>query len=219
MKTIDLAAQRHKMVKRQIAGRGVRDPLVLAAMRSVPREMFLPEDMRKFAYEDRPLPIAANQTISQPYTLAFMIESLSLKGGENVLEIGAGSGYAAAVLAEIANEVFTVERVAELATKARESLHSLNYLNVHVLHGDGTLGWPQCAPFDAILVAAAGPHVPETLKSQLKVGGRMVVPVGSSAYDQKLVRVTRLSETHYKSENIGDVQFVPLIGEEGWCAI
>ena len=217
MTTIDLAAQRNKMVKRQIAGRGVRDPLVLAAMRSVPREMFLPEETRRFAYEDRPLPIAAKQTSSQPYTLAFMIESVSLKGGESVLEIGAGSGYAAAVLAEIANEVFTVERVAELATKARESLESLNYFNVHVLHGDGTLGWPENAPFDAILVAAAGPRIPESLKSQMTIGGRMVIPVGSSAFDQKLVRVTRLSETHYKSENIGDVQFVPLIGKEGWC--
>ena len=216
MKTRDLSRQRNEMVEHQIAARGVRDRLVLDAMRVVPREAFLPESMGEFAYEDTPLPIAANQTISQPYIVAFMIEALALEGGESVLEIGAGSGYAAAVLAQIAEEVFTVERIEELAHRASEVLRSLNYLNVQVRHGDGTLGWPEQAPFDAIIVAAGGPTVPESLKSQLKVGGRMVIPIGSTINSQELVRVTRVSDTKYKTEDIADVRFVPLIGDEGW---
>ncbi len=172
-------SRRFEMVERSIAARGVQDELVLEAMRKVPRELFLPRKLQEFAYEDAPLPIAAEQTISQPYIVAFMAEALQLKGGEKILEIGAGSGYAAAVLSEIVADVYTVERVGLLAENAARTLSELGYSNVHVLHGDGTKGWPEHAPYDAIVVAAGGPQVPESLKSQLKVGGRLVMPVGS----------------------------------------
>ena len=207
---------REEMVERDIAARGVRDELVLDAMRKVPRELFLPKDLREFAYEDTPLPIAGEQTISQPYIVAFMAEALMLKGGEKVLEIGAGSGYAAAVLSEIAANVYTVERLGPLAEKAAATLAELGYDNVHVLHGDGTRGWPAHAPYDAIVVAAGGPQVPESLKEQLKIGGRLVIPVGADPRSQELVRVTRISTDEYRSEDIADVRFVPLIGEQGW---
>ncbi len=209
-------ASRLEMVEHGIAARGVRDELVLDAMRKVPRELFVPEKLREFAYEDGTLPIADEQTISQPYIVAFMAEALLLKGGEKVLEIGAGSGYAAAVLSEIAAHVYTVERIGRLAESAAERLADLGYDNVHVLHADGTRGWPEHAPYDAIVVAAGGPKVPESLKSQLRVGGRLVMPVGSDQRVQELVRVTRLSEGEYRNEDIADVRFVPLIGEEGW---
>ena len=209
---------REEMVARNIAARGVRDELVLEAMRKVPRELFLPEKLREFAYEDSPLPIAGEQTISQPYIVAFMAEALMLKGGEEVLEIGAGSGYAAAVLSEIAADVYTVERLGQLAEQAAARLADLGYDNVHVLHGDGTRGWPEHAPYDAIVVAAGGPQVPESLKEQLKIGGRLVIPVGADQRAQELVRVTRISKDRYRSEDIADVRFVPLIGEEGWAA-
>ncbi|WP_316179791.1 MULTISPECIES: protein-L-isoaspartate(D-aspartate) O-methyltransferase [unclassified Bradyrhizobium] len=212
----EFRSRRLEMVEHSIAARGVQDELVIEAMRKVPRELFLPEQLREFAYDDSPLPIAAEQTISQPYIVAFMVEALLLKGGENVLEIGAGSGYAAAVLSEIAADVYTVERVGLLAENAARTLSELGYDNVHVLHGDGTKGWPEHAPYDAIVVAAGGPQVPESLKSQLKVGGRLVMPVGSDQRVQELVRVTRVSKTEYRSEDIADVRFVPLIGEEGW---
>lgn len=212
----DFTKQREEMVRDQIVRRGVRSPLVLEAMRAVPREAFLPEHLREFAYDDAPLPIDAGQTISQPYIVAFMIDALGLKGGERVLEIGAGSGYAAAVLGEIAGEVYTVERVEPLAQKASSALADNGYYNVFVLCGDGTLGWPEHAPFDAIIVAAGGPKVPESLKEQLRVGGRLVMPVGSDPKVQELVCVKRVSETEYHSEDIADVRFVPLIGEEGW---
>lgn len=210
------AALRAEMVERNIAARGVRDELVLDAMRKVPRELFLPENLREFAYEDSPLPIAGEQTISQPYIVAFMAEALMLKGGEKVLEIGAGSGYAAAVLSEIAGQVYTVERLGQLADKAASLLADLGYGNVHVLHGDGTKGWPEHAPYDAIVVAAGGPQVPDSLKQQLKIGGRLVIPVGADQRSQELVRVVRISKDEYRSEDIADVRFVPLIGEEGW---
>jgi protein-L-isoaspartate(D-aspartate) O-methyltransferase len=209
-------ALRNEMVDRDIAGRGVRDELVLGAMRKVPRELFLPEGLREFAYDDSPLPIGAEQTISQPYIVAFMAEALMLTGGENVLEIGAGSGYAAALLSEIAAEVYTVERVGKLAGQAADTLAELGYDNVHVLHGDGTKGWPEHAPYDAIVVAAGGPQVPESLKEQLKIGGRLVIPVGVDQRVQELVRVVRVSSNEYRHESIADVRFVPLIGEEGW---
>ncbi len=212
------ASLRAKMVERNIAARGVRDELVLEAMRKVPRELFLPKNLREFAYEDSPLPIAGEQTISQPYIVAFMAEALMLKGGEKVLEIGAGSGYAAAVLSEIAAEVFTVERLGQLADKAAATLADLGYGNINVLHGDGTKGWPEHAPYDAIVVAAGGPQVPDALKEQLKIGGRLVIPVGADQRTQELVRVVRVSKDTYRSEDIADVRFVPLIGEEGWLA-
>jgi protein-L-isoaspartate(D-aspartate) O-methyltransferase len=204
------------MVERNIAARGVQDELVLDAMRKVPRELFLPKSLREFAYEDSPLPIAGEQTISQPYIVAFMAEALMLKCGERVLEIGTGSGYAAAVLSEIAAQVYTVERLGQLADQAAATLADLGYDNVHVLHGDGTKGWPEHAPYDAIVVAAGGPQVPQSLKEQLKIGGRLVMPVGADQRTQELVRVTRISARQYLSEEIADVRFVPLIGEEGW---
>jgi protein-L-isoaspartate(D-aspartate) O-methyltransferase len=216
--TPDFARLRKEMVDRDIFARGVRSRNVLDAMGKVPREVFLPHDMQEFAYEDAPLPIAADQTISQPYIVALMAEALLLKGGEKVLEIGTGSGYAAAVLAEIAGEVYTVERIGQLAEKAATALAERGYDNVHVLHGDGTLGWADHAPYDAIIVAAGGPKIPDSLRTQLKVGGRLVIPVGSDVRAQELVRVTRVSESEYKREDLADVRFVPLLGEEGWEA-
>ena len=174
---IDFVSRRSDMVEHQIAARGVRSKLVLEAMRKVPREEFLPPPLREFAYEDSPLPIAEGQTISQPYIVALMADALLLRGGERVLDIGTGSGYAAAVLAEIAANVYSVERIGQLAEKAAVTLSKLGYDNVHVLHADGTKGWPEHAPYDAIVVAAGGPKIPESLQRQLKVGGRLVIPV------------------------------------------
>jgi len=210
------AKQRKDMVKYQISSRGVRCKRVLAAMQKVPRELFLHKQLRRFAYEDGPLPIDAEQTISQPYIVALMTEALTLEGGERVLEIGTGSGYAAAVLAEIANEVYTVERIALLAQKSAALLTQLGYTNIEVLHADGTQGWPEHAPYDAIVVTAGGPEVPASLKSQLKIGGRLVIPVGSEERFQKLIRVIRLSETEFITDGLADVRFVPLVGKEGW---
>ena len=207
---------RNNMVELQVAARGVRSTLVLDAMRDVRREDFLPEEMREFAYEDAPLPIAEGQTISQPYIVALMAEALLLEGGEKVLEIGTGSGYAAAVLSRIAGEVYSIERIGQLAERAAHVLADKGYGNVHVRHGDGTRGWPEAAPFDAITVAAGGPEVPQALKRQLRIGGRLVIPVGEDPRLQELVRVTRLSEEEYRTEELLDVRFVPLVGEEGW---
>ena len=213
----DLSKPRERMVEEQIEARGVRSKIVLDAMRKVPREAFLPKQMREFAYEDSPLPIAAGQTISQPYIVALMTEALGLQGGEKVLEIGTGSGYAAAVLAEIAAEVYTVERIGQLAEKAASTVEKLGYSNVHVVHGDGTLGWAAAAPYDAIIVAAGGPEIPASLKEQLKIGGRLIIPVGTDPRAQELVCVTRTSRTDFKHEDIADVRFVPLIGKRGWA--
>jgi len=210
------AELRERMVRRQIAARGVRDPRVLAAMRRVPRERFLRGALEKLAYEDMPLPIESDQTISQPYIVAYMTEALRLEGGERVLEIGTGSGYAAAVLAEIAADVYTVERDPGLATVAAEHLSRLGYTNVHVLCGDGSLGWPEHAPYDAIVVAAGGPEVPLSLRGQLALGGRLVIPVGSTVRSQRLVRVTRVDDRRFEREELLPVAFVPLVGEEGW---
>jgi protein-L-isoaspartate(D-aspartate) O-methyltransferase len=204
------------MVEQQIAARGIRDPLVLRAMRRVPRERFLAEALEEFAYQDAPLPIESDQTLSQPYIVALMAELLGLAGGEKVLEIGTGSGYAAAVLAEIAGRVCTVERYANLADGARRRLARLGYRNVEVRHGDGTLGWPEEAPFDAIVVAAGGPEVPPSLREQLAIGGRLVIPIGPEARDQQLVRITRRGPHRFDQEEILPVAFVPLIGAEGW---
>jgi len=212
----DYSKSRERMVRRQIAGRGVRSELVLDAMRKVPRERFLPRGQGVFAYDDSPLPIGDGQTISQPYIVAYMAESLALEGGERVLEIGTGSGYAAAVLAEIAAVVYTIERIEGLATMARTVLAELGYTNVHVRCGDGTLGWPEEAPYDGIVVSAGGPDVPDTLKHQLKKGGRLVIPVGRSKAYQELIRVTRVAEEEFKTEDLVPVRFVPLVGEEGW---
>jgi len=213
----DLSKFREDMIKNQLFARGVRSEAVLGALRKVPREAFLPERLREFAYEDAPLPIAAGQTISQPYIVALMTEALILDGGERVLEIGTGSGYAAAILAEIAAEVYTVERIGELAEKAASTLEALGYRNVHVVHADGTLGWAAAAPYDAIIVAAGGPEVPQSLKEQLKIGGRLVIPVGTDRRAQELVRATRTSDDKFTTEDIADVRFVPLVGQEGWA--
>lgn len=208
--------KRKELVKRQIEARGVRDPLVLKAMRAVAREAFVPKSLRDEAYDDTPLPIGEGQTISQPYIVAYMLEALALRGGEKVLEIGAGSGYAAAVLSQIAREVFTIERIGQLAKMAAENLAEAGCDNVHVRHADGTEGWADEAPFDAILVSAGAPSLPKSLMNQLKVGGHMVVPVGSDPRSQELIRVTRVAEAEFDREDIADVRFVPLIGKEGW---
>jgi protein-L-isoaspartate(D-aspartate) O-methyltransferase len=212
----DRAEERRRMVAQQIEPWGVRDDKVLAAMRKVPREAFVPASEQPDAYADMPLPIGAGQTISQPLIVADMTEKLLLEGGERVLEIGTGSGYAAAILAEIAGEVYTVERIPMLAERARGVLHQQGYDRVTVICGDGTLGYAAAAPYDAILVTAGGPHVPETLKRQLRIGGRLVMPVGGHVYHQYLHRVTRLGEDAFREEVLEPVAFVPLIGREGW---
>jgi protein-L-isoaspartate(D-aspartate) O-methyltransferase len=212
----DLSAAREHMVRAHVAGRGIRDAALLAAMRQVPREAFLPPELAEFAYEDTPLPIARGQTISQPYIVALMTAALALRPQDRVLEIGTGSGYAAAVVSRIAREVYTIERHAELAEAAGARLRDLGFRNVHVLHGDGTLGWPAHAPYDAIVVTAGGPAIPEALLAQLAVGGRLVIPVGEDRTLQTLVRVTRAADGTLRREDLGDVRFVPLIGAEGW---
>ena len=202
------------MVERQIRRRGIDSPTLLAAFRKVPREEFVPNEMREFAYEDGPLPIGEGQTISQPYIVALMIEAADVSAGDRVLEVGAGSGYAAAVMAQIAEEVFAIERHAPLARAAAERIDQLGYDNVSIICGDGSLGLPGEAPFDAILVAAGGDKVPEPLKQQLAIGGRLVVPVGSEG-NQSLLCVTRTSEDSWSEQDLGGVRFVPLIGAHG----
>jgi protein-L-isoaspartate(D-aspartate) O-methyltransferase len=204
------------MVEVQLRARGLRDPAVLAAMRAVPREEFVPPHLRSLAYEDRPLPIDEGQTISQPYMVAYMAEALELAGTERVLEIGTGSGYAAAVLSRLAPMVHSVERLAGLAATARERLHQLGFTNIAVLEGDGSLGWPPFAPYDAIVVTAGAPEIPAPLLEQLAIGGRLVIPVGSSHNFQSLIRIRRKSLDDYRRENLMDVMFVPLIGAAGW---
>lgn len=204
------------MVERHLVPRGVRDPRVLGAMREVPREAFIADELAEFAYEDAPLPIEAAQTISQPYIVALMAAALELEPRHRVLEVGTGSGYAAAVLSRIAGDVYTIERHGELAEVARTRLEALGYANVHVRHGDGTLGWAEHGPYDAIVVAAGGPQVPDALLAQLAVGGRLVIPVGDTPREQRLVRVRRVAAETYEREDLGGVRFVPLVGEAGW---
>ena len=208
-------AERGRMISTQLVARGITDPLVLQAMREVPRERFVPASMVDRAYHDGPLPIGHGQTISQPYIVAAMTAAARLKPGVRVLEIGTGSGYAAAVLSRIAAEVYTVERVGALAADASARLSRMGYANVHVREGDGTLGWPEHAPYDAILVTASGPQAPEALLEQLAVGGRLVMPVGVSLA-QRLVRVTRTEAEQYQYDDLEGVTFVPLIGAGGW---
>ena len=207
---------RQQMVDYQLAARGLHDQIVLDAVNKVSREEFVPTELVEFAYQDTPLPIPASQTISQPYIVALMTAALELKPSDRALEVGTGSGYAAAVLAEIASEVYTVERHKILADSARQRLQQLGYKNTFVLHGDGTLGWSEYAPFDAIVVAAGGPEVPRQLKEQLAIGGRLVIPVGTSLRSQHLIKVTRTSKNDYVEEDLGGVRFVPLIGAAGW---
>ena len=208
--------QRRQLVESQIKSRGVTDPAVLAAVESVPREAFLRPELAEFAYLDRALPIEMGQSISQPYIVALMTEALELNPQDRVLEVGTGSGYAAAILGRIAHEVYTIERHGELAEQAALRLRDQGFENVHVLHGDGTLGWPEHAPYNAIVVAAGGPDVPQPLLDQLAIGGRLVIPVGEEKALQCLVRVTRRGQSDYEREELCDVQFVPLIGARGW---
>lgn len=207
---------RKQMIDHQMVARGLRDQAVINAISTVQREEFISKDLVEFAYTDSPLPIAANQTISQPYIVALMTAALELKPDERVLEVGTGSGYAAAVLSEIAKEVYTIERHKILADSARRKLEELGYKNIQVLIGDGTLGWPEYAPFDAIVVTAGGPNVPEALKQQMAIGGRLVIPVGSALHAQQLIRIRRIGKNKYKEEDLGGVRFVPLIGAAGW---
>lgn len=208
--------QRAKMVNRQIRARGIRDEAILQALLAVPREVFVPARYQAAAYDDSPLPIPAGQTISQPYVVALMIQALDIGPEDKVLEVGSGSGYAAAVISRIAREVHAVERHEELATYARERLEQVGYDNVHVHHADGTMGWPPAAPFDGIMVSASGPRVPKSLEEQLAIGGRLVMPIGRERGLQTLIRLTRVGEEQYEEKDLGGVRFVPLIGEEGW---
>ncbi|MFT3954486.1 MAG: protein-L-isoaspartate(D-aspartate) O-methyltransferase [Piscinibacter sp.] len=209
-------ARRREMVAAQIEARGVADARVLAAMRTVPREEFVAAGWHDRAFDDNPLPIAAGQTISQPYIVAFMAEALQLRGDERVLEVGSGSGYAAAVLGRLAREVHTVECIAELADAAATKLAAQGAHNVQVHRGDGSLGWPAAAPYDAIVVTAVGPAVPVALTAQLGDGGRLVMPVGAREGRQQLLRLTRERDGTLRRESLMDVRFVPLTGAQGW---
>jgi protein-L-isoaspartate(D-aspartate) O-methyltransferase len=206
-----------KMVDGQLRSRGIVDPRVLKAMGKIPRHLFIDEGLAEQAYNDNPLPIDSGQTISQPYMVALMSEAMELMGKEKVLEIGAGSGYQTAILAELAERVFSIERIAALAARARKVLESLNYYNVAIRVGDGTYGWREESPFSAIMVAAGAPRIPKLLIEQLAVGGRMVIPVGNRS-SQVLLKLTRLSEDpeDIKQEDLGGCRFVDLIGEYGW---
>ncbi|EEA02741.1 protein-L-isoaspartate O-methyltransferase [Burkholderia sp. H160] len=212
----DFDEARAWMVERQIVRRGVRDDYVIAAMRRVPREAFVPSELRDFAYDDTPLPIGGEQSISQPFIVAKMLAAAELQPGDRVLDIGTGSGYAAAIAAEIAGRVDSIERDASLAEGARERLQRLGYENVEVHVGDGTVGLAAHAPYNAIIAAAGGPHVPQALRAQLAPGGRLVMPVGSSLSHQRLVKIVRRGEHDYDEHALGDVRFVPLVGDDGW---
>ena len=198
-----------------IRRRGVKDQRVLNAMLKVPRHLFVPPELVDRAYDDCPLPIGKGQTISQPYIVALMTEALELDEDSRVLEIGTGSGYQAAILAEIAKEVYTVERIPELLERAEKTIRSLGYTNVHFKLGNGTMGWEEEAPFDAIIVTAAAPEIPEPLVEQLKVGGRMVIPVGSEL-TQELLRIRKVDEEKIEVESLGGCIFVKLKGKYGW---
>jgi len=204
---------RERMVKWHLEGRGITDARVLAAFRRVPRELFVPPELAEAAYDDCPLPIGEGQTISQPYIVALMTEALALNGGERVLEVGTGSGYQTAILAEMGCQVYTVERILSLLLRALDLLSRLGYA-VNGRAGDGTLGWQEHAPYDAIIVTAAGPAIPPCLLDQLAEGGRLVMPVGDR-FSQELIRVVKVSGT-VRSESLGGCQFVPLIGACGW---
>jgi protein-L-isoaspartate(D-aspartate) O-methyltransferase len=205
-------ARRLQMVEQDIEARGVKDALVLKAMRKVQRHLFVEQSLWPKAYNDHPLPIGDGQTISQPYVVALMTEALALRGDERVLEVGTGSGYQAAILAEIVKEVFTIEIRPEIYTKTRDRLQKLGYKNIHLKQGDGYLGWPEYAPFDAVIVTASPNHLPPPLLTQLKEGGRLIMPLGSTTFYQNLTLVTkRLGKVEVKE--LGAVAFVPLVGE------
>jgi protein-L-isoaspartate(D-aspartate) O-methyltransferase len=208
--TDSFAAQREAMVDQQLRGRDIKAPVVLEAMRRVPRHSFVPADMRHLSYADHPLPIGSEQTISQPYIVAYMTEAADVSPGEKVLEIGTGSGYQAAVLGEIAGQVYTIEIIPELAERARTTLAALGYRNVHVKTGNGYLGWPEHAPFDAIVVTAAPDQVPQALVDQLAIGGKMVIPVGAVVQDMMIIERTQRGVIERKTI---PVRFVPMTGK------
>ena len=214
----DFARLRAQMVERQIAARGIRDRALLEAMRKVPREEFVAPEDRARAYGDHPLPIGCGQTISQPYIVALMIEAARIGAGDRVLEVGAGSGYAAAIMGQLGAQVVAIERKSELASAARHRLERLGCSNVQIVEGDGSPGWPDGAPYDAILAAASGSHVPEALIEHLAPGGRLVMPVGGQVWAQKLVKVVKEADGSTTRESLGNVRFVPLIGAQGWSA-
>jgi protein-L-isoaspartate(D-aspartate) O-methyltransferase len=216
LKSPDFALARRKMVQEQLVARGIKDKRVLDAMLKVPRHLFMEEGLWHQAYGDFPLPIGEGQTISQPYIVALMTESLNLKGDEKVLEIGTGSGYQAAVLAELPTHVFSIERISTIASKARRILDELGYARVLIRVSDGTYGWREEAPFAGIIVTAGAPEIPTSLLEQLEVGGRLIIPVGDE-YSQTLLKVVK-KEKGYKEEDLGGVRFVKLIGEHGWKA-
>lgn len=213
---IDFDKLREEMVEEQLIKRGIEDDLVLEAFRNVKREKFLPEKNKKYAYEDGAQLISSGQTISQPYIVAVMLEALEIKESDKVLEIGTGSGYAAALLSKMAAEVYTIERIEELAVKAKKVLNELNYQNVEVKMGDGSLGWEEHAPYDSILVSAAAPYVPEKLIEQLAKGGKIVIPVGKRNKVQQLKQLTKKFNGKVKEKKLEYVRFVPLIGEDSW---
>jgi protein-L-isoaspartate(D-aspartate) O-methyltransferase len=204
----EFTGQRERMVDVQIQARGIRDEKVLQALRKVPRHLFVPDNLRSYAYADEPLPIGEGQTISQPYIVAYMTEALELKGEDRVLEVGTGSGYQTAVLAEIVNEVYTIEIVGLLSSRARELLQKLGYTNIHFKIGDGTFGWQENIPYDAIIVTAAPASVPKKLKEELCIAGKMIIPVGEGF--QELVLITR-EKKDFKTKKLLPVRFVPLI--------
>ena len=212
----DFTTLRNRMVDRQIAARGIRDPRLLAAFRTVPREEFISASHADHAYEDSPLPIESGQTISQPYIVALTIEAAKIGEGARVLEVGSGSGYAAAIIGQVAGEVIAIERHHELVELARQRMERLGYDNVRIVEGDGTLGWPEEAPFDAIVAAASGSHVPKSWIAQLKPGGRIVMPIGGPHSAQSLIKVTKTEDGTLDREDLGAVRFVPLIGHEGF---
>lgn len=212
----DFTAAREAMVERQLKRRGITEPHILEAFREVAREAFVGEEHADRAYGDHPLPIEADQTISQPYIVALMIQAAGIKPGDTVLEVGSGSGYAAAVISRIAAKVIGMERHHALVEVARARLERLGYDNVEIVEGDGSKGWPDEAPYDAILAAASGSHVPAPLVGQLAPSGCLVMPVGEPGWVQELVKVTKQEDGILKQENLGSVRFVPLIGEEGW---
>jgi protein-L-isoaspartate(D-aspartate) O-methyltransferase len=212
----DFRAEREAMVERQLRRRGITDQRIVDAFLAVPRERFIRADQAHVAYGDHPLPIQAGQTISQPYIVALMIEAAEIHVGDKALEVGAGSGYAAAVISRIAERVVAIERQHELVEIARERMERLGYDNVEIVEGDGTKGWPSEAPFDAILAAASGTHVPKALIQQLADDGSIVMPLGGTGWAQQLVKVTKRPGGALEQQNLGGVRFVPLIGEEGW---
>ncbi|RIJ23306.1 protein-L-isoaspartate(D-aspartate) O-methyltransferase [Henriciella barbarensis] len=211
------ASERQRMVRRQIKARGIRDKALLRAMKEVPRELFVPENLREFSYDDAPLPIGEAQTISQPYMAALMIRAAGLTATSRVLEIGAGSGYCVAIMSRLAAKVFAIERNEALARELPRRLAELNCENIEIRSGDGSAGWVEKAPFDAIIVSAVAPRIAQPLLSQLAQGGRLIVPVAGRHDEQRLLQITRSGEDDFSEEDLGRVQFVPLVGEEAFA--